>query len=132
MRRSVEYDVWSKNNDLTISTECRTWLFFSTKCRTRRNVASTKSHMGNLVLFAVALQQTQHYISVQTKGRAPKILPFRGGRVKFTEPVPSFVRLEIETRKLELKSKQQNSEYSKTCLKRPLKNRHNKGLNGKW
>ena len=22
--------------------------------------------------------------------------------------------------------------YSKTCLKRPLKNRHNRGLNGKW
>ena len=52
MRRSVEYDVWSKNNDLTISTECRTWLFFSTKCRTRRNVASTKSRMRLFVVSA--------------------------------------------------------------------------------
>ena len=24
------------------------------------------------------------------------------------------------------------TDYSKTCLKRPLKNRQNKGLNGKW
>ena len=52
MRRSVEYDVWSKNNGLTISTECGTLLFFSTKCRTRRNVASTKSRMRPIIVSA--------------------------------------------------------------------------------
>ena len=51
-RRFVECDVWSKNNDWTISTECHTWLFYSTKCRTRRNVASAKSCMRPIVVSA--------------------------------------------------------------------------------
>ena len=36
-----------KNNDLTISTECRTWLFFSTKCRTAKCRIDQKSYATN-------------------------------------------------------------------------------------
>ena len=49
----IEYDVWLKNNDLTISTKCRTWLFLLTNCRTRRNVASTTSGMRPIVVSAI-------------------------------------------------------------------------------
>ena len=45
-------DVWWKKIDLTIATECRTWLFFLTKHRTQRNVASTKCHMWPIVVLA--------------------------------------------------------------------------------
>ena len=46
--------------------------------------------------------------------------------------VPLFLGLCIFSDKLESLEGKECIEYSKTCLKRPLKNRQNKCLNDKW
>ena len=50
---------------LTILTECRTWLILPTKCRTRRNVASTKiCRIGKMVFDELSKPFFYTYVQI--------------------------------------------------------------------